>query len=287
MDMPAAEVDIDAGLVGRLVESQQPQLAGLPVTLVANGWDNAIFRLGDELCVRLPRRKAAVELIRNENRWLPLLATLLAVPVPAPVHAGEPGEGYPWPWSVCRWIDGVVALDVPPPQRESLAAGLGAFFQALHVAAPADAPRSPVRGVPLSSRSEAFYERLHAVPHARELTAMWEELVALPPWPGPPVWVHGDPHPANILIGQSGLAGVIDFGDLNAGDPATDLAAGWLVFDETGRRMFREHLGEVDDDTWERGRGWALNIGTAIVAHTDDNPRMAQLGRHVLEQLLA
>ncbi|WP_239124451.1 aminoglycoside phosphotransferase family protein [Rhizocola hellebori] len=284
--MPAAEVEIDAELVGRLLEAQCPELAGRPLSLVANGWDNTIFRLGDDLCVRLPRRQVAVQLIRNENRWLPLLASRVSVPVPAPVYVGEPGEGFAWPWSVCRWIEGVVASEVPPPQRRSLAPGLGAFFRALHVPAPSDAPRNPVRGVALSERSPAFYERLHAVPDASELTAMWEELVAVPQWQGPPVWVHGDPHPANILIGQSGLAGVLDFGDLTAGDPATDLAAGWFVFDEPGRRSFREHLGDIDDDTWERARGWALNIGTAIVAHTDDNPRMAQVGRHVLEQLL-
>jgi aminoglycoside phosphotransferase (APT) family kinase protein len=285
--MPAAEVTIDAELVGRLLQTQQPQLAGQPLRLVANGWDNAIFRLGEDLCVRLPRRKVAVQLLLNEHRWLPLLASRVAVPVPTPVFMGEPGEGFDWPWSVCRWIEGVVASDVSPPQRRALACGLGEFFRALHVPAPADAPNNPVRGVPLSSRSPAFYERLHAVPDASALTAMWEELVAVPQWQGPPVWVHGDPHPGNILIGQSGLAGVLDFGDLTAGDPATDLAAGWLVFDEPGRRSFRQHLGDIDDDTWERARGWALNIGTAIVAHTDDNPRMAQVGRHVLDQLLA
>jgi aminoglycoside phosphotransferase (APT) family kinase protein len=285
--MPAAEVEIDAELVAKLLTAQHPELAGRPLTLVANGWDNAIFRLGDDLCVRLPRRQAAVELIRNESRWLPMLAPRVPVPIPVPVRQGVPGQGYPWPWSVCRWIDGVVASDVPPPQRGGLAADLAAFFRALHVPAPAEAPRNPVRGVPLIERSSAFYERLHAVAHARELTAMWEELVAVPRWQGPPVWVHGDPHPANLLIGSSGLAAVLDFGDLTAGDPATDLAAGWFVFDEPGRRSFREHLGDVDDDTWERARGWALNVGTAIVAHTDDNPRMAEVGRHVLAQLLA
>ncbi len=287
--MPAAEIDVTAELVAKLIGAQHPGFAGLPLTLVANGWDNVVYRLGDDLCVRLPRREAAVSLIVHELRWLPLLAQQIPFPIPVPVAAGEPGQGYPWPWSVCRWIPGQVALAVPPSQRRVLAEDLAAFFAALHTPAPADAPRSPVRGVALSERDPVVRDRLEAgiIADSPALLALWDRLVVTPPWPGPPSWVHGDPHPGNVVIGESGLAGVLDFGDLNAGDPATDLAAAWFVFDARGREVFQHRLAHIDTDTWARARGWALNIGTAVAAHTDDNPVMAEVGRHVLAQVLS
>lgn len=294
--MPAAEVEVHAALVTRLLEEQHPDLVG-EVTLVANGWDNALFRLGDSLTVRLPRRAAAAQLVLNEQRWLPELAGRLPVPIPSPVRTGTPTQYYPWAWSVTPWIEAIPADELPPVARAPIAGDLADFMVALHTPAPADAPHNPVRGVPLDSRSLAVHDRLAAggIGRADELAVLWRRLTATPAWAGPPLWLHGDPHPANVLLrsvapgGPPRLAAVIDFGDITAGDPATDLAAAWLVFDEEARQGFRartQELAPLGDDTWMRARGWALNMGTAIAAHSDDNRRLAAIGAHVLDQVL-
>ena len=294
MDAPAAEIDINAALVARLIEAQHPDLAG-ELAPVANGWDNVIYRLGADLCVRLPRRRVAVQLTRNEQRWLPVLARRLPVPIPAPVRVGTPVEGYPWPWTITRWYQGRLAADLPTAARSP--ADLARFLAALHAPAPPDAPYNPVRGVPLADRAAAVAERLSsgAIPYAADLRAVWESATCAPAWSGPPLWLHGDPHPANLLVrvdagGAPRLAAVLDFGDLTSGDPATDLAAAWLVFDGAGRAIFREimdSLAPVDADTWTRARGWALSMATAMVLHSDDQPRIAAIGRHALREVLA
>jgi aminoglycoside phosphotransferase (APT) family kinase protein len=283
---PSADIEVDQGLVARLVDAQHPDLAG-PLRLVTNGWDNAIYRLRDDLYVRLPRRQVAVPLIRNEQRWLPLLAGQVDVPVPVPVRVGVPSAGYPWPWTIGRWHDGLPAADVPPAARAGIAVDLARFLRQLHTPAPADAPHNPVRGVPLAARTPDVRDRLASFPGGDRLRELWDRLSATPPFPGPPVWLHGDLHPANILLTPAReLAAVLDFGDLNGGDPATDLAAGWLVFDPAARATFRAHLPQVDPDTWRRARAWALNLGTAIAAHSADNPMMAAIGWHAIEQVL-
>lgn len=285
--MPPAEVEITSELVEALLPAQHPDLVG-PLRLVANGWDNVVYRLGDDLSVRLPRRRLAVELIRNEQRWLPVLAKLVRVAVPVPVRSGSPDDTFPWPWSVNPWLAGRPVLEWPVRWRRRLAVDLAGFFADLHQPAPADAPRNVVRGVPLRTRAEAVERRLASglIPHADRLRALWEELVETPEWEGPAVWLHGDPHPGNLLADADGrLAGVVDFGDLTAGDPATDLAAAWLVFDAEGREEFRRELerrGAFDHRTWARARGWALNLGTGMVSA----PAMAPVGAHALAEVL-
>ncbi|NUP65683.1 MAG: aminoglycoside phosphotransferase family protein, partial [Nonomuraea sp.] len=272
------------GLVDRLLRGQHPDLAG-PLSLVANGWDNVIYRLGADLCVRLPRRQVAVDLVANERRWLPVLARYVDVPLPVPVRSGGPGEGYPWPWTIVPWFDGRTVAEVPPSDRLGLAVPLAGFMTSLHRPAPADAPRNPVRGVPLAARDEVVRQRLRTLPRSAELLSLWERLVALPAWAGPALWLHGDPHPGNLVCKGEELAAVLDFGDLTSGDPATDLAAGWLVFDGKARELFRSHV-DADEVTWERARGWALVMGTALAAHSADAPGMAAIGVHTLDQVL-
>lgn len=287
VDTPAAEVDIDASLVTRLIRAQHPDLDG-PLWLVASGWDNVIYRLGDDLCVRLPRRALAVDLIRHEQRWLPGLAARAGAFVPAPVRAGVPGEGYPWPWSICPWFEGRAAADVSPAERGAAAADLAEFLARLHTPAPAEAPHNPWRGVPLTDRDAAVRERVAGTP---DLLALWERLASAPAWGGPRHWLHGDLHPGNLVLAPSGparLAAVIDFGDLTGGDPASDLSTAWLTFDAAGRAAFRDRydtLTGADADTWVRARGWALNLATAIGAFSDDNPRLAAISVHALAEV--
>ena len=287
---PAAEFEVTAALVRALLAEQHPDLADLPLTELASGWDNVIYRLGDDLTVRLPRRQAGAELVASEQRWLPELAPELPVPIPAPVRIGQPGEGYPWSWSVCRWLPGARAVDAPPHDPAATADVLGRFVRALHRPAPDDAPRNPVRGVPLGARSESVARWLTALDDAvagEELRGRWAELVSVPPWPGPPVWLHGDLHPGNILVHRGRVSAVIDFGDLTAGDPATDLAVAWMLLPAPARAGFRDAAGPVDDHTWARAEGWALFFGLAIAANSADDPQFAQVGLRTLAEVLA
>lgn len=297
MRMPRAEVDISVDLVEKLIMEQHPDLAG-PLGLVANGWDNVIFRLGDNLLVRLPRRAFAARLVINEQRWLPVIAGALPAPVPTPIREGKPSDGFPWSWTITRWIPGTPLTDLAEPDRKPLAGPVAEFLAALHRPAP-DQARSgpdrvfnPVRGIPLAERDDLAEEHLAggAIPQPDRLRRLWRQLLRTPVLETEPVWVHGDPHPANLLADHDRLAAVIDFGDLTVGDPATDLATGWLSFDAAGRRLFRDRYTELTGagpDLWARARGWGLSLGLSLLANSDDNPQLAAVGRHALAQVVA
>jgi len=288
MRMPAAEVEVTADLVTALIRQQHPDLLD-ELTLVANGWDNVIYRLGPSRTVRLPRRQLAVELIIKEQRWLPELAPRLPLAIPVPEREGRAGPGFDWPWSIGPWFDGHPLSGIPVRERTRYAADLAAFFAALHRPAPPDAPVNPVRGIPLAGRSELAAEHFRILDPPARLRTLWDELVTTPGLTGPPAWVHGDPHPANLLIKDGRLTAVIDFGDLTGGDPATDLAVGWLAFDFAGRREFHDHYVRItgdDADLWRRARGWALSLGLSLLANSDDNPVLAAVGRHAVDQVI-
>ncbi|UOE43346.1 aminoglycoside phosphotransferase family protein [Agromyces larvae] len=300
-DAPPADVASDPSLVAALVAAQHPDLAG-PVREVASGWDNTVFRLGERLAVRMPRRELGAHLVAGEQRWLPELAPRLPAPVPAPVRVGRPALGYPYPWSIVPWFDGVDAASVAPADRGEAADGLAGFLAALgdpRAPAPADAPANPYRGVPLVDRDPITRERIDAAvaqglvdaSAAAVLDAVRADALAAPVWAGPPVWVHGDPHPANLLLEASGsLAAVLDFGDLTLGDPACDLATGWLTFDAAGRARFRaaiEARRETDAADWRRARGWAVALGLAIVTAVGVDGRVGRIGAHALAEVVA
>ncbi|MEP6478600.1 MAG: aminoglycoside phosphotransferase family protein [Rhodoglobus sp.] len=286
---PPAELDLDERLVAQLIRDQFPEFARLDLSAPLNGWDNAMFRLGPELVVRLPRRLLAAPLIENEQRWLPVLAPRLSVAVPEPVRVGQPTSYYPWSWSIVPWGRGAPLSATSVHARGAAVEGIVQFLTELHTPAPADAPANPVRGVPLETRDAVLRGRLAGglVPRAHELLARWDTLSTRPGWPHPPVWLHGDLHPANLLTLDGRLSAVIDFGDITSGDPATDLSMAWLTFDAADRARLLAAVGDHGDPfLFARAEAWAILIATAFATFSDDNPAMAAIGDHAIRQLL-
>lgn len=294
--MPSAEVEVTEAMVVDLLRRQFPDLAGRPLRRLAHGWDNELFRLGDELLVRLPRRAMAAGLVDHERAWLPTLARLAGVPAPVPCHDGVPGSGYPWSWSIVPWIEGVTAADAEPaPARDGrqLALDLGSALGRLARPAPPAAPANPWRGVPLAHRdadTRARIDRLADVVDADACRRAWDRALEVATWAAPPVWLHGDLHPANIVVRLDGswrLAGLLDWGDLCAGDPATDLAVGWMLFDAADRAAFLDAAGVTSDATVARAAGWALSLALAYTAQGADNPTLTRVGGITLARVLS
>lgn len=272
-----------------LLARQHEDLAGLPLVLVDEGWDNRMYRLGEAYVVRVPRRAAAAALIEREQRWLPQFAHRLPVPVPAPVRCGEPSPGYPWHWSVLPWIAGNTA-DLEPP-AETEAATLASFFRALHVPAPPEAPRNPVRGVALVERRAMVEARAARVAAATDvltprLARLWHAALEAP-MDGGDRWLHGDLHARNVLVAGGRITGIIDWSDLASGDRATDLAAIWGLLDSrAARRAAIEACGEASEAAWARARGWAYAFGMMLLdSGLADHPRHAAMGRRTLARL--
>lgn len=286
---PPAEIAIDEAMVRALLREQHPDLAHLSLTSVGEGWDNHLFRLGDELAVRMPRRAVAVALIENEQRWLPLLSTRLPLAVPAVRRIGRPGCGFPWPWSITSWLPGRPALSSPLRDPSASALRLGQFVRALHHYAPKEAPHNPWRGVPLSARTEmlrAHIEQVSTRVDSIAVLELWDRCLSTGAWPGPPVWIHGDLHPGNLLVDDGRLSAVVDFGDLSAGDPATDLAVMWMLLPQVAWPAFvTSASGELhasDPDLMMRARGWAVVFGLAYLANSRDDARMSAVGTATL-----
>ena len=286
MAIPPAEHHIDEALVRRLLGSQCPDLAELPLQFGAAGWDNQMVRVGDRHVARLPRRTVGDRLVLHEQRWLPEIAPRLPLPVPTPLVSGVPEHGYPWHWSVCPWLPGTTAAVSPPDDEAATADTLAAFLMALHHPAPVDAPTNEFRGVPLATRAEAFESRLSRLGDdhtSRQLHDWWVDVAAIPAANVEPVLLHGDLHPANLLVHDGRLAAVVDFGDICGGDPATDLAVAWMLFGHPGRDRFFSTLG-TDPGTRRRAAGWAAVLALAFLA--DDGGPMTPIGRRTIDALL-
>ncbi|WP_436738660.1 aminoglycoside phosphotransferase family protein [Streptomyces sp. BBFR102] len=287
---------VDEALVRRLVCAQFPEWAGLPVRRFPSGGTvNAMFRLGEELAVRLPLTEGGAGDVPLECAWLPRLAPLLPCPVPEVVAAGKPGEGYPWPWSVGRWLPGRNPEVGTLTRTRLLARDLAEFVRAMRAVELPGAPAAH-RGGPLAALDAETREALEWLRRdpeegvdAAALTALWEEARSLPAWDGPPVWLHADLMPGNLLVDGAGrLSGVIDFGCLGAGDPACDLFPAWNLLPTEARPVFRDAVG-VDGATWARGR--ARTLSQAVIAlpyyRRGRNEAMAANARHVIREVLA
>jgi aminoglycoside phosphotransferase (APT) family kinase protein len=270
--MHADELELDVARVRGLLGAQFPAWADLPLRRIEpSGTDNAIFRLGDELSVRLPRRDGPTRAGSKELEWLPRLAPLLPVEIPLPVAQGRPGGGYPWYWEIHTWVDGDT---VPVEELDAIQAArdLAAVVAALQRVDPTGAPRG--RGIPLAEREpemRSWFARLGD----DAVTAEWGSIVTAPPWDGPPVWHHGDLDARNWLVRDGSIAGVVDWACMGVGDPACDVMVAWKLHSAVARDAFREAL-PVDDATWERARGWALSQAVAILAYyaPESNPTL-------------
>lgn len=291
----ANKMEIDAALVKRLIAAQFPQWAGHTIRPVESaGTDNAIYRLGEDMAVRLPRVEWAIGQVEKEQRWLPKLAPLLPLSIPAPLAMGVPDEGYPWRWSVYRWLGGENAtigrIDNPPQAALALARFVASLWRIDPAEGPPPGPHNSERGVPLARRDASVRNAISGLNNRIDTgtaTAAWELSLQAPVWQGKAVWLHGDLHPGNLLVDQGRLQAVIDFGTLGVGDPACDLMVAWTLFSAESRDVFRAAL-PVDDATWTRGRGWALSFGLIAYAYyLDTNPVLARISRRTINEVLA
>jgi aminoglycoside phosphotransferase (APT) family kinase protein len=280
---------IDVALARRLVDRQFPQWSALPIAEVeADGWDNRTFRLGSELTVRLPSGAWYAKQVETEQRWLPVLAPQLPLPIPTPVAKGAPDAGFPYPWSIYRWLDGELASRARIDDPSAFATTLAGFLNALRRADPTDGPppgeHNFFRGVPLATRDAGTRVSLAAlgVPETA-----WEAALAAPEWDGPPVWIHGDLDARNLLVHDGRLSGVIDWGGLGVGDPACDVMVAWKVLSAERREEFRAAL-TVDDATWARARGWAVSTAVnALTYYTEEtNAALVHEARRWLAEAL-
>jgi len=294
--MHVDEVDTDVDLVRRLLAEQFPQWADFPIQPVRPlGTDNANYRLGEEMVVRLPRRVRTVETLEKERLWLPRLAPQLPLAVPIPLAEGMPAEGYPFVWSVYSWLTGENATAERICDVGQLANDLARFVAALQRIDSADGPRPGrhnfFRGEPLTRRDKATRTAIASLSSTIDVdlvTAAWEGAMSAPEWQRTPVWIHGDLDSRNLLAERGRLCGVIDFGSLGVGDPACEVMVAWKVLPADMRDIFRTAL-SVDDATWTRSRGWALSQALGALAYYTPETNAVLVGeaRRWLAEVLA
>lgn len=292
--MHADEVDTSETLVRQLLTAQFPQWAELAIApAIVSGTDNAIFRLGENMLVRLPRIQWAVEQVDKEQLWLPKIASFLPFAIPLPIAKGIPGNGYPWNWSIYNWIAGENVPDrfVDKPE---IAIKIADFITSLH-RMPLDEGPLPGshnfhRGVPLIQRDDwtlGAIGKLESLIDSDIVTAIWQKALQVPAWSAQPVWVHGDLQPGNILFRNGQPVAVIDFGGLAVGDPAVDMMIAWSTFSSETRNVFRDVL-KVDRDTWARGRGWALSVSLLeLPYYLNTNKPLAEKARRTINEIIA
>jgi len=294
--MHADQITTDVDLVRRLLRVQFPQWAGLAIEPIASdGTDNAIYRLGDHMAVRLPlgQGPAKIEQISKEHEWLPKFAALLPLSIPVPLAKGEPAAGYPGPWTVCEWLEGENAtldrLADPVMAATELAHFIGALQRIDPTSGPAPGVHNFFRGVPLARRDSMTRDAIAGCAGLIDTDAVasaWETDLRAPPWEEPPVWIHGDLAPGNLLAVDGRLAGVIDWGGLGVGDPAIEMLPAWNLFLGESRAAFRAAL-SVDDATWARGRGLALSQAlVALPYYLETNPAIVRWARHMIHEVL-
>lgn len=286
MTWPDAEVLVDESIVRELLAEQFPELAHLPLRQSGEGFDNFLWRVGDSHAVRLPRRQRAIEPLTNELHWLQHAAGHVSLATPLPLAAGAPSERFTWPWMVATWIDGEAGEEADERSLLECAEPLATFLRELHVPAPIGAPRNPWRGVPLVDRAADLEARLRGLADELDVERIWAlfERACVAPRHENPTWLHGDFHPGNAIFRDGRLVGVIDFGDLCAGDPATDLSGGLMTLPSDALGTFFSTYGIADETTLYRVIGWAIVLGTIMVSlGRKGRSFYAAIGRRALE----
>jgi aminoglycoside phosphotransferase (APT) family kinase protein len=287
----ADQVDIDESVARRLIAAQLPRYAALPLHRVpSGGTENAVFRLGSALALRMPLTPGAVGGLLNEVRWLPVVGPHLPLDVPEVVATGEPGEGYPFPWAVLTWLPGEDASSGRFRSLTETASALGRFVAAMRAIDATEGPGSAGRGGPLARREAAFRSalaRCAGLLDVGRVAAVWDDALAAPPWTGPPVWLHADLLPGNLLVRDGRLAGVLDFGTVATGDPAYDVTPAWQVLDPASRPAFLDLVG-ADEPTRRRARGLVVSGGViALPYYLHTNPAMVAVARDGIDAVLA
>jgi len=282
------EIEIDIALVNRLLTEQFPHLSDRSITIIrSTGTVNAIYRLGDNLYVRLPRVGSWAKSLAREWTWLPKLAPHISLNIPKPVAQGKPTNWYPYPWAIYRWIDGSTYRDDLISDERQAAHDLVNFILELRRAdslGAARGGRNPL--IELDAATRSAIESSHGVIDAEAASVGWARSLETSPWNGKPVWIHGDLLRSNLLVQDGRLCAVLDFGDVGIGDPAADVIPAWSVFNKVGRKTFREAL-DVDDDTWSRARGYALHQALMIIPYyPETNPEFVSLAKRTVEEIL-
>ncbi len=270
--------NITENLVQELIAEQFPELANLSIKPVKfSGHDNRTFHLGDKMLVRLPSAEKYAAKVAKEQKWLPILALYLSLPIPTPLHLGAPSQNYPWNWSIYNWIEGdsANALAINDLESQAIALDLAKFLNELQkidiTGAPVPGKHNFYRGASPKVYDE---EARSAIKSLRDFidtdraAAIWEKAISSK-WDKPPVWIHGDLAPGNILIKNKKLSAVIDFSGICVGDPACDLVIAWNSFTTMARQIFKDNVG-LDADTWERAKGWALWKAMITLASLED-----------------
>jgi aminoglycoside phosphotransferase (APT) family kinase protein len=286
--MHEGEIDIDIALVKRLLTEQFPHLAERAITAVrSTGTVNAIYRLGDEFCVRLPRLEEWAESIDNEWIWLPKLAPHISLSTPKPLARGKPTNWYPHPWAIYHWIEGSPYQEGLINDERQVAYDLVNFILELRSVDMLGAPpggRRPL--VELDAATHSAIESVRGVIDTEAVSTAWTHSLESPPWDGRPVWIHGDLLKSNLLVQDGRLCAVIDFGGVGIGDPAADVIPAWSVFNTVGREIFRQAL-DVDDDTWSRARGYALHQALMIIPYyLETNPDFVTMAKRTVVEIL-
>lgn len=287
--MHAGEIDITQSLIQRLIAEQFPEWSMLEIKPIHSlGTSHVIYRLGDDMFLRLPRVASAVDGMITGSEWLSKIASYLPVSVPTLIAKGMPTKDYPFSWSICRWVDGKNPVEGQLVEPKKLALDLARFIKALHTINLIDGPLSR-RGVPLFFQDKEVRVALNALSNkidVQAVLALWERALLVPAWDKRPVWVHGDLMPGNILLKNNRLSAIIDFDYLGMGDPAIDLIPAWNLLPAQARPLFRNEL-QVDDATWERGRGWALSMALIQLPYYEHtNPVMAANARFTINEVL-
>lgn len=285
------EFHIEEELVHNLLAQQCPQWAQLPLKPITSfATSHAIFKLGNEQVVRLPRIESAAASIYKEYLWVPKLASCLVTPISAPCFQGKPNENYPWPWLVSEWHEGYNPSFEEAEEYELLAQEVAHFLNQLHSIKLTGHEPIARRGTHIAYLESSTRKAIQQLQDELELApavALWEKLLHIPPWPQAPIWVHGDLLPVNIIVHDNRLGAIIDFADTGLGDPALDLIIGWGLLGSSSRKVLRHSLEGLDASAWERSKAWALSIALIILPYyKNSNPGLVAIARRMINSVL-